>query len=83
MLTAPIGDGALPPKNASLFECPDLPSRREHTVAVPTGRTGMTEDVAEPVIRIDHRGPLHGTVRVPGATNSVLKLMAATVLADG
>ncbi len=43
----------------------------------------MTEEVAEPVIRIDHRGPLHGTVRVPGAKNSVLKLMAATVLADG
>lgn len=28
-------------------------------------------------------GPLHGTVDVPGAKNSVLKLMAATILADG
>ena len=28
-------------------------------------------------------GPLSGTVRVPGAKNSVLKLMAATILADG
>ncbi len=28
-------------------------------------------------------GPLHGTVTVPGAKNSVLKLMAATILADG
>ncbi|MEC6988340.1 MAG: UDP-N-acetylglucosamine 1-carboxyvinyltransferase, partial [Actinomycetota bacterium] len=46
-------------------------------------RTRMTEKAVEPVIRIDHRGPLHGTVRVPGAKNSVLKLMAATVLADG
>lgn len=29
------------------------------------------------------RGPLHGEVVVPGAKNSVLKLMAATILADG
>lgn len=28
-------------------------------------------------------GELHGTVEVPGAKNSVLKLMAATILADG
>ena len=28
-------------------------------------------------------GELHGTVDVPGAKNSVLKLMAATILADG
>ena len=28
-------------------------------------------------------GELHGTVEVPGAKNSVLKLMAATLLADG
>ena len=39
---------------------PDLPSRREHTVAVPNERTRMTEEVVEPVIRIDHRA-LHGT----------------------
>jgi len=67
----------------SLFECPDLPSRREHTVAVPHRRTDKNGEVAEPVIRIDHNGPLEGEVRVPGAKNSVLKLMAATVLADG
>ena len=67
----------------SLFECPDLPSRREHTVAVPHRRTDTNGEVAEPVIRIDHNGPLEGEVRVPGAKNSVLKLMAATVLADG
>ncbi|MFP5327030.1 MAG: UDP-N-acetylglucosamine 1-carboxyvinyltransferase, partial [Acidimicrobiia bacterium] len=28
-------------------------------------------------------GPLHGSVRVGGAKNSVLKLMAATVLTEG
>ena len=28
-------------------------------------------------------GELHGTVDVPGAKNAVLKLMAATILADG
>lgn len=67
----------------SLFECPDLPSRREHTVAVPHDRTTTTQGVPEPVIHIEHNGPLEGSVRVPGAKNSVLKLMAATVLADG
>ena len=30
-----------------------------------------------------HSGPLEGEVAVPGAKNSVLKLMAATLLADG
>ena len=28
-------------------------------------------------------GELHGTIDVPGAKNAVLKLMAATILADG
>lgn len=32
---------------------------------------------------VHHRGPLSGEVTVPGAKNSVLKLMAATLLADG
>ena len=35
------------------------------------------------VIVAAHSGPLEGTVAVPGAKNSVLKLMAATLLADG
>lgn len=35
------------------------------------------------VIVCAHSGPLLGTVTVPGAKNSVLKLMAATLLADG
>ncbi|MGA1436651.1 MAG: UDP-N-acetylglucosamine 1-carboxyvinyltransferase [Ilumatobacteraceae bacterium] len=50
---------------------------------MPHRRTDKNGEVAEPVIRIDHNGPLEGEVRVPGAKNSVLKLMAATVLADG
>lgn len=32
---------------------------------------------------VQHRGPLAGEITVPGAKNSVLKLMAATLLADG
>jgi len=34
-------------------------------------------------IRVHNAGPLSGEVLVPGAKNSVLKLMAASVLADG
>ena len=34
-------------------------------------------------ITIRHLGPLQGRIRVPGAKNSVLKLMAASILADG
>jgi UDP-N-acetylglucosamine 1-carboxyvinyltransferase len=34
-------------------------------------------------IRVHHAEPLRGEVLVPGAKNSVLKLMAASVLADG
>jgi UDP-N-acetylglucosamine 1-carboxyvinyltransferase len=34
-------------------------------------------------ILIRRAGPLHGEVLIPGAKNSVLKLMAATLLADG
>jgi UDP-N-acetylglucosamine 1-carboxyvinyltransferase len=36
-----------------------------------------------PVIAVRGNGALSGTVVVPGAKNSVLKLMAATLLADG
>jgi UDP-N-acetylglucosamine 1-carboxyvinyltransferase len=38
---------------------------------------------AEPSIVVRHTGALHGEVAVPGAKNSVLKLMAAALLADG
>ncbi|HET9548494.1 MAG TPA: UDP-N-acetylglucosamine 1-carboxyvinyltransferase [Desertimonas sp.] len=34
-------------------------------------------------IAIRHLGPLKGTIHVPGAKNAVLKLMAASLLADG
>ena len=37
----------------------------------------------ESCITVRHVGPLHGEVVVPGAKNSVLKLMAASLLADG
>jgi UDP-N-acetylglucosamine 1-carboxyvinyltransferase len=39
--------------------------------------------VAKEVIVASHSGPLSGEVTVPGAKNSVLKLMAAALLADG
>ena len=38
---------------------------------------------AEGTIVVHRSGPLHGEVVVPGAKNSVLKLMAATLMADG
>ena len=34
-------------------------------------------------IVVHHVGELRGSIDVPGAKNSVLKLMAATILADG
>lgn len=39
--------------------------------------------VAGDTITVRHLGPLEGSIRVPGAKNSVLKLMAASLLADG
>jgi UDP-N-acetylglucosamine 1-carboxyvinyltransferase len=42
------------------------------------------ESIADaPVIAVRSNGPLSGAVKVPGAKNSVLKLMAATLLCDG
>jgi UDP-N-acetylglucosamine 1-carboxyvinyltransferase len=38
---------------------------------------------ADHSITVRHTGPLHGDIVVPGAKNSVLKLMAASMLADG
>jgi UDP-N-acetylglucosamine 1-carboxyvinyltransferase len=45
--------------------------------AVPERRT------SDAAILVHRSGPLRGEVVVPGAKNSVLKLMAATILADG
>jgi UDP-N-acetylglucosamine 1-carboxyvinyltransferase len=41
----------------------------------------MTEPGSQ--FTVSNIGPLEGTIRVPGAKNSVLKLMAASLLADG
>jgi UDP-N-acetylglucosamine 1-carboxyvinyltransferase len=43
----------------------------------------LEPNVPAPVIAVRGNGPLSGTVVVPGAKNSVLKLMAATLLTDG
>ena len=44
----------------------------------------MTSDLPdECCITVRHVGPLRGEVVVPGAKNSVLKLMAASLLTDG
>jgi UDP-N-acetylglucosamine 1-carboxyvinyltransferase len=43
----------------------------------------VAPDVPEPVLRVHGGGPLEGTVRLSGAKNSVLKLMAASLLGDG
>jgi UDP-N-acetylglucosamine 1-carboxyvinyltransferase len=40
-------------------------------------------DVSDQLLRVRGGGPLEGTVRLSGAKNSVLKLMAASLLADG
>ena len=40
-------------------------------------------DGADDVLRVRGGGPLEGVVRLSGAKNSVLKLMAASLLADG
>lgn len=45
--------------------------------------THNVTDNASPRIIVRHSGPLSGNVQVPGAKNSVLKLMAATLLAEG
>jgi UDP-N-acetylglucosamine 1-carboxyvinyltransferase len=40
-------------------------------------------DLDAPAIAVRGNGPLSGSISVPGAKNSVLKLMAATLLTDG
>ncbi len=51
-------------------------------MAVPTPSVDPASS-SEPTIVVRGGSPLHGEVTVPGAKNSVLKLMAATLLADG
>ena len=49
----------------------------------PTTRTILRAVEGEERIIVRHSAPLRGEVQVPGAKNSVLKLMAITLLADG
>ena len=49
---------------------------------VPCPVHGCDRHGCRPIV-VRHAGPLAGEVVVPGAKNSVLKLMAATLLADG
>lgn len=48
-----------------------------------TGPGGVDRRNSDAVVVVRRSGPLAGEVVVPGAKNSVLKLMAATILADG
>jgi len=43
----------------------------------------MPPDAPDDLLRVRGGGPLEGTVRLSGAKNSVLKLMAASLLCDG
>ena len=47
-----------------------------------TREVGVSADPTEQIV-VRRVGELHGTIDVPGAKNAVLKLMAATILADG
>ncbi|MEM1335496.1 MAG: hypothetical protein AAGG08_18780, partial [Actinomycetota bacterium] len=62
------------------------------SAAAPTSPTAPTAPVDPPLVApvgVDERivvrssGPLSGSIQVPGAKNSVLKLMATTILCDG
>jgi UDP-N-acetylglucosamine 1-carboxyvinyltransferase len=59
-----------------------LGSRLRRTPAS-TDHTGGVSEVSQCCINVRNAGPLSGEVIVPGAKNSVLKLMAACLLADG
>ncbi|MCB0999155.1 MAG: UDP-N-acetylglucosamine 1-carboxyvinyltransferase [Acidimicrobiales bacterium] len=56
---------------------PSSESFATQPAVVPERRT------SDAVVVVHRSGPLRGEVVVPGAKNSVLKLMAATILADG
>ena len=65
-------------RRAGVNGCPPVARRAHHTE-----RVGIEGDAAVDVIRVRRSGPLEGSVRVAGAKNSALKLMAAAVLAPG
>jgi len=62
-----------------------LPSPDETSAPAGGDATGHAADrrTSDAVVIVHRSGPLRGEVVVPGAKNSVLKLMAATLLADG
>lgn len=72
-----------------MSEISDIDRRASRTAAGPTSAdpTSAGANCAGPnaagQITVRRLGELAGTVEVPGAKNSVLKLMAATILADG
>ncbi len=49
----------------------------------PSEQNGSVVSASPPPIVVHRSGPLHGTVPVAGAKNSVLKLMAAALLVEG
>ncbi len=62
------------------------PSPSEPHAACADGAPGLghaDRRTTDAVVVVHRSGPLRGEVVVPGAKNSVLKLMAATILADG
>ena len=65
-------------RRAGVDGCPPVAGSAHHTE-----RVGIEGDAAVDVIRVRRSGPLEGSVRVAGAKNSALKLMAAAVLAPG
>ena len=64
--------------------CPPVRPAAHHTEGVGAASDDShTETSGRSVIRVRRSGPLSGSVRISGAKNSVLKLMAASVLAPG
>ncbi len=73
----------MPPASDPTHARPDA-APAAHQAASPEAPADATGRRTSDAVVVVHRsGPLHGEVVVPGAKNSVLKLMAATLLADG
>lgn len=60
-----------------------MPSPSRTVSAAPISSSQPIPIIPPDEIVVRHAGPLHGRIDVPGAKNSVLKLMAAAILADG
>ncbi|CAB4550814.1 MAG: UDP-N-acetylglucosamine 1-carboxyvinyltransferase [Actinobacteria bacterium] len=73
----------MPPASDPTHARPDA-APAAHQAARPEAPADATGRRTSDAVVVVHRsGPLQGEVVVPGAKNSVLKLMAATLLADG